>query len=446
MTCFHLQIKKIPFIGKTLLIGLALLFCASEASLLAQGTEDKAQLEKERQEIQKEIREIQGLYDKVKGQKKQTVSQFNLLDRKIKLQNRYIANINKELRLIDNDIYLSNLEIYRMSRQLDTLKAQYARSIVYAYKNRSTYDFLNFIFSANSFNDAIKRVSYLKSYRAYREQQVNTIKETQLKLSRRKEEQLSKKMQKDEVLKIQTEQVKVLDAQKKEKDQLLASLKSREKELEKQLAAKKKRDRELQNAIAAIVKRVIDAEKKKAADAEAKTPKSTTPVTSGEAKGTTSTTKPVTEKNIIAFNTEADLKLNSSFEANRSKLPWPVDQGYVCTHFGSYQIENTKLRGENGGITICTAQAGINVKSVFDGEVVAVFNVGEAKAVIIRHGKYFTVYSNLASVAVVKGNTVKTGQILGRVAPDDEDGEGGKLEFVLMIENKNVNPEPWLRK
>ncbi|HLF47637.1 MAG TPA: hypothetical protein VI548_14505, partial [Chitinophagaceae bacterium] len=222
--------KKLPVTMRILFFLLALLFLVS-FGMHAQQTEDKARLEKERQEIQKEIREIQGQYDKVKGQKKQIVGQYNLLDRKIKLQNRYIANINKELRYIDDDIYLSNIEIYRLNRQLDTLKAQYARSVVYAYKNRSTYDFLNFIFSASTFNDAIKRVAYLKSYRAYREQQVNTIKETQIKIARRKEDQLVKKDQKDDVLKHQTEQVKVLDVQKKEKDQVLGSLKSKEREL-----------------------------------------------------------------------------------------------------------------------------------------------------------------------------------------------------------------------
>jgi len=173
--------------------------------LFAQQPEDKTQLEKERQEIQKEIKEIQDEFNKVKGKTKQMIGQYNLIDRKIKLQNRYIGNISRELRLIDDDIYLSNIEIYRLSKLLDTLKAQYSRSVVYAYKNRSNYDFLNFIFSANSFNDAIKRVSYLKTYRAYREQQVNTIKETQALIARRKEEQLNKKKQKDGALKNQTE-------------------------------------------------------------------------------------------------------------------------------------------------------------------------------------------------------------------------------------------------
>jgi septal ring factor EnvC (AmiA/AmiB activator) len=315
---------------------------------------------------------------------------------------------------------------------------------VYAYKNRSTYDFLNFIFSASNFNDAIKRIAYLKSYRSYREQQVNTIKETQKKITRKKEEQLVKKQEKDVALKNQTEQKTVLDVQKKEKDVILSSLKSREKDLEKQLAAKKKRDRELKNAIDAIVKKVIDAEKKKAAEVANKNIKTVDPVSG--TTGTTIKTKPESEKTIVAFNTESDIKLNTGFETNRGNLPWPVDQGYVCTHFGSYQIENTKLKGDNAGITICTPQPGMNVKSVFEGEVVAIFNVGDTKAVMIRHGKYFSVYSNLSSATAAKGNNIKTGQVIGKVATDEDDGEGGKLEFVLMIENKNVNPEPWLRK
>ncbi len=426
---------------RKLLLFIPVLFFLS-AKLHAQVAEERAKLENERKEIQKEIREIQNQYDNVKGQKKQIVGQYNLLDRKIKLQNRYIANINKELRLIDDDIYLSNIEIYRLNRQLDTLKSQYARSVIYAYKNRSNYDFLNFIFSASSFNDAIKRVAYLKSYRAYREQQVNTIKETQIKIAKRKEDQLVKKNQKDDALTHQTEQVKVLDVQKREKDGVLSSLKSKEKELERQLAAKKKRDRDLQNSIDAIVRRVIEAEKKKAADEAAKNPKPVTPAVTNDANPAPNT-KPVRTESFLELNA-TERALGVSFESNKSKLPWPVDQGYICTPFGSYQIENTKIRGDNAGITICTAQPGINVKAVFEGEVVAVFNVGDTKAVMIRHGKYFTVYSNLSAATVAKGNNVKTKQIIGKVAADDQDGTGGKLEFVLMIENKNINPEPWL--
>jgi len=431
---------------KRIYIFFALVFSAG--FLFAQ-TEDKAQLEKERQDIQKEIKEIQGEYDKLKGKTKQIVGQYNLIDRKIKLQNKYISNISKELRMIDDDIYMSNVEIYRLSKLLDTLKAQYSRSVVYAYKNKSNYDFLNFIFSANSFNDAVKRVTYLKTYRTYREQQVNTIKETQALIAKRKVDQLGKKKQKDNALQNQTEQAKALEGQKKEKDVVLNQLKSQEKDLQKQLAAKKKKDRDLQNAITSIINREIAAAKaaaKKKADEEAS--KNTKPVITdpGVSKNTTTNAKPNVVRESVVFNSDADLKLNADFEKNRLRLPWPVDQGTVCIHYGPYQIGDTKLKGDNPGITICTAQPGNNVKSVFEGEVASVFNIGDSKSVMIRHGKYFTVYSNLSSVTVAKGSNVSTGQSIGKVGVDEETGEGGKLEFLLMVENKKLNPEQWLHK
>jgi len=431
---------------KRIYLFFALIFSA--CFLFAQ-TEDKAQLEKERQDIQKEIKEIQGEYDKLKGKTKQIVGQYNLIDRKIKLQNKYISNISKELRMIDDDIYMSNVEIYRLSKLLDTLKAQYSRSVVYAYKNKSNYDFLNFIFSANSFNDAVKRVTYLKTYRTYREQQVNTIKETQALIAKRKNDQLNKKKQKDGALQNQTEQAKALEGQKKEKDVVLNQLKSQEKDLQKQLVAKKKKDRDLQNAITSIINREIAAAKaaaKKKADEDAL--KNTKPVTTDPnvSKNTTTNAKPNVVRESVVFNSEADLKLNADFEKNRLRLPWPVDQGTVCIHYGPYQIGDTKLKGDNPGITICTAQPGNNVKSVFEGEVASVFNIGDSKSVMIRHGKYFTVYSNLSSVTVAKGSNVSTGQSIGKVGVDEETGEGGKLEFLLMVENKKLNPEQWLHK
>ena len=431
---------------KRIYLFLALIF--SVCFLFAQ-TEDKAQLEKERQDIQKEIKQIQGEYDKLKGKTKQIVGQYNLIDRKIKLQNKYIGNISKELRMIDDDIYMSNLEIYRLSKLLDTLRAQYSRSVVYAYKNKSNYDFLNFIFSASSFNDAIKRVTYLKTYRTYREQQVNTIKETQALIGKRKVDQLSKKKQKDGALQNQTVQAKALEGQKKEKDVVLNQLKSQEKDLQKQLAAKKKKDKDLQKAITSIINREIAAAraaaKKKADDEAAKNakPETTDPNVS---KNTTTNTKPNVVRESVVFNSAEDLKLNADFEKNRMRLPWPVDQGTVCIHYGPYQIGETKLRGDNPGITICTAQPGNNVKSVFEGEVASVFNIGDSKSVMIRHGKYFTVYSNLSSVSVAKGSNVSTGQSIGKVGVDEETGEGGKLEFLLMVENKKLNPEQWLHR
>jgi len=440
---------------------LPFLFIGFTTLSYGQPDQDKLQLEKERQEIQRELKEIQGMYNKVKGQTKQTLGQLNMLNRKINLQEQYIGTINKELRSIDDDIYLSELEIYRLNKQLDTLKTQYARTIVYSYKNRSNYDYLNFIFSAGSFNDAIKRVAYLKSYRAYREKQVSTILETQQLIAQRKRQQLVRKDQKNVALQSQTKQVQELAVQKKEKDAVVSQLKSKEKELQGQIASKKKRDRDLQNAITAIVRREIEAAKAKAkAEADAKrkadeiaekknpekpsttTGSATTPATSG----TTSKRNEVTKKPDSYLDLNAkDVALNTSFQANKARLPWPVDNGVVTLRFGNNKIENTLLTFDNPGITIATPSSGVAVKAVFDGEVSGVYNLGDGMAITIRHGKYFTTYSNLSGVTVSKGATVKTGQQIGRVGKDD-DGNGGQVDFILMIETKNIDPLPWLRR
>jgi septal ring factor EnvC (AmiA/AmiB activator) len=419
--------------------------------LLAQPTQDKSQLEKERQDIQRELEEIQGMYNKVKGQTKQSLSQLNMLKRKINLQESYINNINREIKYIDDDIYKSNLEIYRLQKQLDTLKSQYAHTVVYAYKNRSAYDYLNFIFSASSFNDAIKRITYLKSYRTYREKQVNTILETQQLIAQRKKQQLGRKEQKNTALKNQTQQKSLLDEQRKEKDAVVSKLKSQEKDLQKQIAEKKKKDRDLNNAITAIVRREIEAARKEAEAKAAEEAKKNAVTNPASNLSTSTTTKPTSriksaakEGGYLNLNAK-DVELNGKFELNKGRLPWPVDNGVVITHFGPYQIEGTHLKGDNPGITVA-APAGSAVKAVFDGEVAGVFNMGDGMAVTIRHGKYFTTYSNLTSVSVSKGMTVARGQAVGRVGAADDGGSGGQIDFLLMIETRNVNPEPWLHR
>jgi len=406
--------------------------------------DDKSQMERERQEIQQELADLQKNYNQIKGQRSATLGQLSVLKRKIQVQERYLNNINREIRYLNDDIYYSTLEIIKMRKQLDTLKAQYFRSVVYAYKNRSNYDFLNFIFSASNFNDALKRIAYLKSYRSYREQQVNSIIETQQQIEKRKQLQISQMNEKKAAIQNQAKQVEVLQSQKKEKDVAVTELRSQEKELKKQIASKQKRDRDLKSAILAIVRREAKkAEEEAKAKAKARENVTTTDVGAANTntRTTTATTKP---KSYLDLNAE-DVKLNASFESNRGKLPWPVDNGVVSIHFGPYEVEGTKLRGDNPGVTIATPSTGMAVKSVFNGEVAGVYNMGDGMAVTIRHGKYFTTYSNLTSVSVGKGTEVATGQSIGKVGQSD-DGSGGQIDFILMIESKNVNPEPWLRR
>lgn len=439
---------------------LSILFSGLAAAVIAQPPTDKSQLEKERLELQKELKEIQSVYDKVKGQKKQTIGQLTVLTRKINLQEQYINSISKELKSIDDDIYLSNLEIYRLQKQVDTLKSQYARTVVYAYKNRSNYDYLNFIFSASSFNDAIRRINYLKSYRSYREKQVNTILETQQLIAQRQQQQLGRKTQKNVALENQTKQVQELEVQKKEKDVVVSQLKSKEKELTGQIAERKKRDAKLKTAIFAIIERerikALEEEKKRLAAIEAEKKRNaalTDPKTKTPDAATTKVTTPtdvkkpaektIAPKTYVPLNTE-ETKLAASFTANRGRLPWPVDNGVVCSNFGINQIEGMKITEDNPGITICIQTAGVTVKSVFEGEILSVFNLGDGMSVMIKHGNFYTIYSNLSSVSVAKGAVVKTGQAIGK-AGNDDDGNGGKIDFMLMQDKKNINPRPWLR-
>lgn len=437
---------------KQLSILIILIFSGS--FLLAQTpSAERAELEKEKKAIQDELKEIQKVYDNIKGQTKQSLSQLNIVNRKIALQERFISNINKELRLLDDEIYLNNLEIYRLQRQLDTLKAEYAKSVVYAYKNRSSFDYVNFIFSASSFNDAMRRVAYLKSYRAYRERQVSTIEETQALIEKRKEQQLARKEQKNEALKSQAGEREELAGQRKEKSAVVARFRSQENDLKKQIAAKKKRDRDIQNAIAAIIRREIEAAKKEEArkeaarKAEAEKNKTTeTAANNSESANKTAAaaaSPPKKPASYLELNA-GDVKLGADFSDNRGKLPWPVDNGFVKVPFGRFTIEGTDIVGDNPGVSIGT-QVGATVKSVFDGEVTNIHNYGDGAAVVIRHGKYFTAYSNLTSVNVSKGQRVTRGQTIGRAGASD-DGSSGLVDFMLMIESNNVNPAGWLRR
>ena len=401
----------------------------------AQPQVEKAKLEKERQEIQNQIQEIQSNYNKVKGLKKESLAKLSILQHKLELQDRLINYINREIHNIDDDIYLSNLEIYKLQVQLDTLKAQYARGVVYAYRNTTSYDFLNFIFSATSFNDALRRISYLKSYRAYREEQVTAIKDRQKLIADKKQQLLAKQTQKKSALQDQQVQLNELANQKKEKDAVVSKLKSQEKELSKQIAVKKKRDRQLQNQIAAIVRRAVEKARKEAED-NAKN-NVTANVTTGKTKTTSS--KPPSWLNLNA----KDVALNASFEKNRGGLPWPVDNGVVTIPFGQSVVGGLSI--DNPGITISTPSSGVSVKAVFNGQVSSVSNLGDGMMIVIRHGKYFTAYSNLSSVSVSIGSNVSTGEVIGKAGQAD-DGSGGQLDFMLLIENKNVNPQPWLRR
>jgi septal ring factor EnvC (AmiA/AmiB activator) len=404
----------------------------------------KEELEKRRREIQQEIASLQKAQSEVSSNKKASLSELKLLERKLRSRYAVIDNLNDEVRLIDNTIFSNNREIYRLQKQLDTLKQQYAKTIEYAYKNRSNYDMLNFIFTATNFNDAVKRATYLKSYRKYRHEQVDNINRTQKEMSDRIAMLTENKQEKSKVIEEQNEQKELLESEKKEKNQFVTKLKAREKEIEKEMTAKRKVERSLQNSIAAIIKREIEAARRKAEeDARKAAAANVTAAAPKPAATTTAAPAAPTRKSNVLENTPEVTKVSVGFENNRGNLPWPVDKATITSSFGRQKIEGTNVVEDNGGITIQT-ESGSAVKAVFEGVVTTIYDVAGSQTVTIKHGKYFTTYFNMSSVNVSKGAKVNMGQVIGR-AGENFDGDG-EIVFMVNEELRFVNPELWLKR
>jgi septal ring factor EnvC (AmiA/AmiB activator) len=413
------------------------------------------ELKKKQAEIQREIDDLRKTLDATKKNKKASLGQLSMIQKKLRLREQAIGNISEQIDQIQGNISKSRNEIGRLKNELDTLKIQYEKSVVYAYKNRSNYDFLNFIFSASNFNDALKRVQYLKSYRTYREEQAENILNTQQVLVQKINGLETSRKQKDEVLQKQEKEKMVLVSERKEKDVIVSKLKARENELNRELTAKKKADAKIKSAVKAAINREIRLAKQKAADEEKRlkaaavaanktdVAKNNTPAASSSANAPAPVKKEVVSTKSALEATPEGKIISDKFEGNKGKLPWPVDKGQIKLHFGIFQVPGSKINGNNPGLTIET-EIGANVKSVFDGEVVSVFNIEGMAGVVVSHGKYFTAYYNLSSVNVAKGAQVKRSQVLGKANAND-DGLG-EIEFLLMLETTNMNPEAWIQK
>ncbi len=418
---------------------LRLLFTAGTffitAIALAQPATTREELEKQQQQLKKELEQTERLLNENKAKSKENYVQWKLVNDKVNLQDRLIDNINRDINILDNNLYNTQRDINRYNRLLDTLKQEYAKSMVYAYKNRSNYDFLNFIFSAASFNDAIKRVTYLKSYRDYREMQGQNILRTQELRRKRIEELTGTKEQKNQVLQTKDKEMAVLEKEKVEKDRIMNELKKQGKQLNDRIAAIKKQQKTVNNAIAAAIKRAMDEARRAAVKANNK-PASTAP--SNPATPSNPTTKVTTapKKNepkkeapeSILLN-EANTALNADFVKNRGALPWPVDKGYTLMHYGPNVLPSGSTIVTTG-LTIAT-DIGNPVKAVFEGTVTSVVYIEDMQMVMLQHGKYFSTYSNLSSVSVQKGQTVQRGQVIGRAAAN-LDGVGA-VDFLSVM-------------
>ncbi|MDQ2751469.1 MAG: hypothetical protein M3R72_00425, partial [Bacteroidota bacterium] len=321
--------------------------------------ETKEDIQRKQQQLQKELADLNSTLSSIKKNKKQSISQLALVQRKIKAREELVFNINKELHKIDDELYLNNLDIYRYKKELDTLKERYAKNLVFAYKNRSSYDYLNFLFSAQNFNDAIKRISYLKSYRQYREAQANNITKTQNLLQLKMNNLSTTKTQKSSTLQEQGKQIQQMEVDRKEKDEVVRGLKGQEKELSAQIHDREVARRKLQGQLKLIINREIAEARRREQERQAQlarqqeeerkrklaaqqsagdngaVAKNTTPPPSN----TTAAVTPPRNNNRTYSpleSTPENVTTSINFENRRGSLPWPVGSGIILIPYGKY--------------------------------------------------------------------------------------------------------------
>jgi septal ring factor EnvC (AmiA/AmiB activator) len=311
------------------------------------------------------------------------------------------------------------------------LKKYYAQMLYFAYKNQSAYSRLTFIFSATDFNQAYKRMKYMQQLSAYRLHQRDLIQQTQADLSTKKKDLQGVKTDKLQLLTKQEREKANLDKEKKEQVVMVKNLSKTEKKLKANLADKQRAAAKLDRMIEDVIRKEIEAAK-----AAAKKRSSSTLTADAKKTNITSTSA------VLAMTPEA-MKLSNDFENNRGKLPWPVEQGYISSSYGKHAHPIWKeVVVNNSGIDI-NSQRDAKVRAIFSGRVTKVILIVNKYAVIIQHGEYFTVYSNLKEVSVKSDDLVKTKQVIGKVETDEDDGKS-EVHLEVWKGSNKMDPEGWI--
>ncbi|MFB6457569.1 murein hydrolase activator EnvC family protein [Chitinophaga sp. Hz27] len=455
--------KLIPFI---------LALCLLPAMLNAQRSkQSRAALEKRKEQLLKEIAEATRTLQVTKKSTKQNLSLQKELQDKIVSRNAQISTINTELAQLDGEINNTNNNVQGLEKEVDSLKARYAQLIVYTYKSRTSFDVLNFLFSANSFNDAIRRYEYLREYRESKRRQAESLLSTKDLLGKKLTELQQQRAERAGALHVEQQQKIALVADQKETEQTIRQLQQKEQDLQQSITKSKAEAKQVDNAIQDAIRREIEAARRKAAaeaaerkriaaakrkkqreeaarkalaarKAAAKKGVKPPPAPKVKEEPEEDDDEPATASKDVLEATPEALSLSRNFEANRGRLPWPVANGKVVGHFGVNKVG--KVEQEHSGIIIATTK-GSPVKAIFGGEVIMVFMIqGAGYMVTLRHGKYFTNYVHLLDVSVKKGMTVAGGHVLGAAAPATG-SSNGQIELQIYKEFIKQNPERWLR-
>lgn len=386
-------------------------------------TQDKKeQLQQEKQKIEEEIRYTNELLEKTRKNKTASVNEVVLLENKIKKREQLISAFDRQLRSINRDISGAGSEISGLEGELQQLREEYARMIYYAQKNRNAYTRLMFIFSAESFNQAYRRLKYFQQYSEYRRHQVELITQTEKDLSARIRKLESQKTDKIKLLEDEKDEQSKLRKEKSDKGQTVNQLKQQEQQLLKKLREQEKARSKLNDEI----QRIIAEEIRKAR----------------EAGGSRSKAAPSDFFDL----TPEERELSADFESNKGKLPWPLERGVVSGTFGEHPHPVLKgIKTKSNGVNLMTS-SGAEARAVFKGTVSRVMNVPQFNTVVIvRHGEYLTVYSNLVDVIVNMGDVVYTKQPIGRIVTSSEEG-ATELHFEVWKGKTVLDPEPWLAR
>lgn len=386
-------------------------------------SQTKKELEKKRAKLQKEIDETNRLLQTTSKNKNRSIAELNALDKKIKTRKELILTINSEIDVLGSQINYTNNEIGNLENKMEELKDNYAKMVVYAYKNKNEYQRLMFVFASSSFNQAYKRLKYLQQYSEQRKNQAMLISETNQKLTGKKTELEFQKKDKTKLKSTQEIQKKTLDKEKGEQEIVVSKLQQNEKKLLKQLADKQAAKEKLDRALDNLIRKEIEAAKKKA---------------------TAAGNKNVTNTNVFTLTPEAQ-KLSSGFASNRGALPWPVEQGTITGIFGDHP--HNELKGivvKSNGIDISTNK-GSSARVIFQGEVTHVTSISGNKVVIVRHGEFLSVYSNLDEVFVKQGDKLSTKERIGSIHTNKEDGKT-ELHLEIWKGFTKMDPKSWLAK
>lgn len=415
------------------------IFMLASLTVFGQKSSRVRQLEEQRKKALAEIETASQLLKETNLTARNSLSRLNLLSQQILSRKKVINLLSQEVSEIDNQIAVTRQEIAGLEKELDSKRSNYGKSAQSLFRHRGSQDKLLFILSASDFAQSMRRMRYLREYADWQKRQASEIIDKQTEI----------KQKQKELEKTRSEKNALLDTREKESQKLQTEENNQKAEV-KQLGKKQKELKEMlrkkQQQANALNRQIEEQIAKEIARAEAEAKQGGT-----NAKGK-NTDKTSTRQERIADTkggyamTKEERKLSNDFADNRGRLPYPVAGRYtIVGTFGEQQHQELKyVRTNNSGIDIQTTP-GADARAVFKGEVTRVFVVpGYNNSVIIRHGNYLTVYSNLSQVYVKAGDKVNTCQTIGKIFSDAENGNATILHFQLWKEKTKLNPSLWL--